>query len=137
MAQGLQYKKISKDTYLIYKGGDEYGIFRLIPVVPPNPTFCKHMELLIYQNAAEKIINDGDLKLLLRIYRFVFDSVLKITHELKGAELCKLYSDNRLLSMVYRDFSQNLSKKHYEVKIYGNWIEVKKSEKSSGKKKSL
>ena len=41
-------------------------LFRLIDVLPPKPKYCKHMELVIFQDIAENIVNNGDIKYLLK-----------------------------------------------------------------------
>ncbi|MCH9757801.1 MAG: hypothetical protein K0U19_01675 [Proteobacteria bacterium] len=128
----LAYKILDEDNYLIFDKKDEtkkYGTFRLTLVLPPNPDYGKHMDLHIYQDISEKIIHNGEVNLLLDIYQFVFDSVLEITHEKNGADLCKLYSNNELVSMVYHSFSDALEQKNknlYEIKRYRNWIEIRK-----------
>ena len=85
------------------------------------------MNIHIPPHIEEEIVKNGDVGLLLSIYTFVFRSVLKITHELRGVKLCKIYSANELTAMVYQKFASNLSTKFgYEVKLYGKWIEIKK-----------
>ena len=107
-------------------GNVEYAIFSLVdaPFCKPAAA-CKHMELHIRENISLEIIEKGNFGFLLNIYRFVFSTVLEITHELKGVKLCKIYSDDALTKMVYKKFADGLGD-NYTVKSYRNWIEIRK-----------
>jgi len=131
LLQGKQNKGYDGDFYLIVDGDKELGSFRLKDLGKPD--YCKHMDLTIYQETTEEIVNRGNFPLLLRIYRFVFNSVLKITHEEKGFNLCKLYSQSDLLGMIYHKFANELNKRDYVIKRSGNLVEISKSEKNNKK----
>ncbi len=108
--------------------GKEYAIFSLSNAPEVSPVWCKHMDLHFHPHIAEEFIQKGNTRLLLNIYSFVFRSVMKITHELKGVQLCKIYSNDDLTAMVYKGFASRLSGK-YDVKFYGRWIEILKKDK--------
>lgn len=101
-------------------------MFYLIDSSAARPPSCKHLELKFLEEVTEDILERGDVSLLLGIYAFVFDVVLKITHELNSIQLCKIYSHDYMTKMVYRKFADKLGD-DYTVKSYGNWIEIKKS----------
>ena len=107
-------------------GEVEYALFSLRDA----PEFSKHMELNITEHSIEEIEERGNFSLLLHILEYVFSAVLKITHELRDVKLCKIYSSDPMMNMVYRSFADKLGP-GYEVKTYRNWIEIlKKSGKS-------
>ena len=107
-------------------GEVEYALFSLRDA----PKFSKHMELNITKHSIEEIEERGNFSLLLHILEYVFSAVLKITHELRDVKLCKIYSSDPMMNMVYRSFADKLGP-GYEVKTYRNWIEIlKKSGKS-------
>lgn len=103
----------------------EYAVFSLIDAPHARPPSCKHLNIHIPENIWEQIIENRDMALLANIFAFVFQSVLKITHELKGVNLCKIYSHGEKTRAFYQKFTQSLGTA-YEVKSYGNWIEILK-----------
>lgn len=133
MTVKFQYHALGDDGiwYRVKDANDvEYAVFSLIDAPKTAPRTCKHMNINILPHIAEEIVENGNVGLLLRVYTFVFNAVLEITHELRGVKLCKIYSDNELTAMVYKKFASNLSTKfEYEVKFYGRWIEIKKPRK--------
>lgn len=106
----------------------KYAIFSLFDV-PRSPAYCKHMDLHILPHITEEIMEHGNFTVLLDIYYFVFSAVLEIAHETKGVELCKIYSDDTSLKMVYSKFANKLGD-DYAIKSYGNWIEIHKNPKT-------
>ena len=127
----FKHKQLSDRLYSVVDGKRDYAIFRLIEA-RIHPPFCKQLELNIHQEVMDEVMQEGNLALLLRIYRFVFHSALEITHEKKGIQLCKLYSRGEMAILVYRKFAAELNRDQYDVKWYGAWIEIrKKSPKKS------
>lgn len=124
----FQYRQLEDSSnYLVFDKDREYATFRLIdaPFLKPEPG-CKNMELKVHEEVAWEI-NSSNIALLIAIFRFVFDSVLEITHELKGYRLCKMYSDDAVIGLAYRGFASHPSiKKSYDVKIYRGWVEIRK-----------
>lgn len=110
--------------YLVADAKDstvEYAVFSLVDA----PHAGKHMDLHFPENAVEKMLVAGKMSLLLDIYAFVFDTVLEITHNLKGVKLCKIHSHDEMTRLVYGKFADRLSER-YEVKLYGKWMEILK-----------
>ncbi len=127
----FRYKQLGdSDQYSVIGKHDdkEYATFSLIYAHFARPAACKHMELHILQDTAKQIQEKGEIVLLVEICRFVFRSVLKITHEEKGVALCKIYSADRFTREIYRMFASNLDE-DYEVKFYRKWMEIKKTKK--------
>ena len=122
LGDSTRYSVIGKDD------GREYAIFSLLYTPYTRPAFCKHLALDILQVTATEILA-GNIVLLRDICDFVFRAVLKITHEEKGAELCKIYSSNIKVITVYRKFAAELGDE-YEVKSYRNWLEILKKDKN-------
>ena len=107
-------------------GKIEYALFSLRDA----PKYSKYMEFVITSHTAGEVKERPNFALLLNILGYVFGAVLEITHELRGVKLCKIYSSDPLFHMVHLAFANKLGP-DYEVKIYGNWIEIlKKSGKS-------
>jgi hypothetical protein len=128
----FEHKQLSDTVYEVFDAADEkkrsYATFRLmdVPFHTKPPRYCKNMEVNIFQEVVGEIFERKDFLLLLKIYRFVFNSVLKITYEKKGAKMCKLYSDEISLAAIYRDFARELERQGYKVKMYRNWVEIEK-----------
>lgn len=131
MGAKFKYFKLGEDTgwYQVKDAtGRECATFSLIDVPAPTPQYCKHMEIRISSGVLEECIENGNSALLFGIYRFVFRTVLSITHELKGVRLCKIYCADERISLVYGKFAHELSEKFsYKTKFYGRWIEIEKS----------
>ena len=121
----LKYQQIKEHLYSVSDGKRDCAVFLLIEA-SVHPSFCKQLELTIHQNILDEVREKGNFALLLRIYRFVFNSALEITHEKKGLQLCKLYSRGDVAILVYRQFAAKLNRDHYDVKWYGAWIEIRK-----------
>ncbi len=116
--------------YLVRDNTDkEYATFQLIdaPCLSPEPG-CKHMDLNFSREFILEIAQTSNHILLRKVFLFIFNSALEITHDLKGYKLCKLYSNDEMVLIVYSHFAAALSKKKYDVKTYSNWIEVRKKD---------
>lgn len=133
MAVKFKYFPLGEDTgwYQVKDAnGKEYATFSLIDAPKPAPRYCKHMEINFSAAFTDECLASGNIVLLWRVYRFVFQSVLSITHDLKGVRLCKIYSANEITALVYRKFADELSEKYpYKTKFYGRWIEIEKQGK--------
>ena len=66
-----------------------YATFSLLDASRADPSAYKHMDMEIQENVAQEIIENNNISLLLDILGFVFDAVLKITHEVNEVKLCK------------------------------------------------
>jgi hypothetical protein len=128
----FEHKQLSDTVYEVFDAADEkkrsYANFRLMDAPPQvkTPIYCKHTQVNIFQEVVDEIFQQRNFALLLRIYRFIFNSVLEITYEKKRAKMCKLYSDEISLAAIYRDFARELERQGYKVKMYRNWVEIEK-----------
>ena len=125
----FEYRPIGDQLYAVnIRGKKDCAVFRLIEAPNASPPSCKQLDLHIFQEVSDNAIAKYDVAFLLQIYGFVFEACLEITHENKGIALCKLYSRGELNSMVYRAFATKLSRKRYDVKWYGPWIEISRKD---------
>lgn len=121
----LQYQKLDNTTYKITDKDDKsYGVFSMWRVPEQQTQYVKNMDLVIHQDVADEIWQSGKFSGFLKIFRFVFDSVLEITENEK-LKRCKIYSDDALVKVVYRKFADNLDAEKFDVKLYKNWIDIR------------
>lgn len=114
--------------YLVTDAADEsneYAIFSLIDARHAKPAAGKHMELKFRADVSTEILGNDNVELLLDIYAFVFYTVVDISHNLDGVNVCKIHSHDKFTRMVYDSFAEKLGAE-YIVKKYGKWIEILK-----------
>ena len=102
-----------------------YATFSLLDASRADPAAYKHMDMELQENVAQEILGNNNISLLLDILSFVFDAVLKITHEVNEVKLCKIHSHDTLTRLVYKLIGDRLGDT-YEVKSYGKWVEILK-----------
>lgn len=131
----FQYRQLDDKWYVVHDDdGRDYAQFTLIADPHTPKPQGRQLQLHILPNIADEVVQKGNIRPLLRVCRFVFNSALKITHETKGFSLCKMYSSELWQREIYRQLATELDRDIYDVNWHRGWrwIEIVKKPPQRG-----
>lgn len=125
----------SAKAYKVTKNNKLVAIFEIINVLD---VYNKTLKIDIFpKNIKSDGVSPKDILNSVRIYRFIFHSILEITENEK-LEKFKIHSQEKITALIFTDFAKILKEDFqdkYQVRFYRNWVEVLIVKNNKKKKK--
>ena len=122
--------------------GRRCATFEYVDLPNVKPSAGCHLDLTVHPPVLDEILGDlssssKGFAYLFGLYRYVLDTVLDFTDK-KGLQVCVIYSESHMNTLVYSELMKWLSPKRYMIEVHGHgrWIEIRQKRAPAGGKKS-